>query len=136
MRFDMNKMMKQVQAMQAEMQRRLEEAREKLRSAKVVGSAGGGLVEVEMNGERELIRVSVKPEALSALGITSSAQNPASETDVYAIAQELSDLVFAATNSALAQAQKLNEEIMSSVQPVPGMDFSNLSDLINLFQGC
>ncbi len=124
--------MKQIQAMQDEMQRRVGEARDKLRSTVVKGSAGGELIEVEMNGERELLRVSVKPELFNSLVIDNSLLS--AETNLKDTAQELADLIFAATNSALAQANKLYEEVMSSVAPTQGMDFSNLGDLLSMLK--
>ncbi len=134
MKLDMVKMMKQVQAMQEEMQRRLAEARERLRSTTVVGSAGGGLIEVEMNGERELIRVSLKPETFRTLGFQNLQEEPTNE-NIRETAQELSDLIFAAVNSALAKAERLNEEVMSAVSRVPGVDPSSMGDILSILQG-
>ena len=115
MKFDMKKMMAEVARVQEQMQERVKEAQAKLRETTVVGSAGGGLVEVEMNGERELVRVTIKPEALASLSEGANAEEAV---------EELSDLVFAAVNSALAQATKLNEELMGEV--TGGMNLGEL----------
>ena len=55
---DMNKMMKQVQKMQAE----LAKAQEELALAVVEGSSGGGAVKVEFTGQ-EVSKVSIDPDA-------------------------------------------------------------------------
>jgi len=119
MKFDMKKMMAEVSRVQAQMQEKIAEAEAKLRETTVVGSAGGGIVEVEMNGQRELIRVAIKPEALASL-----TAELGEEGNIQEAAEELSDLVFAAVNSALAQATKLNEELMSEVSG--GMNLAGL----------
>lgn len=119
MKFDMKKMMAEVSRVQEQMQEKVAEVQAKLKETTVVGSAGGGLVEVEMNGERELIRVSIKPEALASLTAEESEGAKAEEA-----AEELADLVFAAVNSALAQARKVNEEMMSEV--TGGVNLSQL----------
>jgi len=110
MKLDMKKMMAEVARVQEQMQEKVAQVQAKLRETTVVGSAGGGLVEVEMNGERELVRVTIKPEALASLSAGGGEGTEAAEA-----VEELSDLVFAAVNSALAQATKLNEELMSEV---------------------
>jgi len=119
MKFDMKKMMAEVARVQEQMQERVKEAQAKLRETTVVGSAGGGLVEVEMNGERELVRVTIRPEAVASLTAEGSEGANAEEA-----VEELSDLVFAAVNSALAQATKLNEELMGEV--TGGMNLGEL----------
>ncbi|OGK12120.1 MAG: nucleoid-associated protein, YbaB/EbfC family, partial [Candidatus Riflebacteria bacterium RBG_13_59_9] len=65
MKMDMNKLMRDMQKVQEQMQQRMKEAEQELAAETVVGSAGGGLVEVELNGHRELVRVTIKPEALA-----------------------------------------------------------------------
>lgn len=125
----MAKIIKELQAVQAQMQKRIEEAREKLRRTSVIGSAGGGLIEVKMNGERELISVSVKPEIFAALGVT-GAQEQLDEKKLSEVAQELSDLIFSGLSSALYQAEKLNEEIMSSITPPGGMTLPGIGDIL------
>lgn len=54
-------MKKQARAMQAQMS----QVREKLQSTQVEGSAGGGLVTIFLNGEKELKKINIKPECLS-----------------------------------------------------------------------
>jgi len=89
MSMDMNQMMKQVQQMQAEMERLQAEA-----AAEVVeASAGGGMVTVKANGAREIVSVAIKPEAIDA-------GDP----------EMLEDLVVAATNEALRAVDRMLQE--------------------------
>jgi DNA-binding YbaB/EbfC family protein len=83
---DMNQMLKQVQQMQAEMERLQEEAA----SETVEASAGGGMVTVKANGAREIVSVTIKPEAIDP-------SDP----------EMLEDLVVAATNEALRAAERM-----------------------------
>lgn len=57
--FDMQGLMAQAQAMQSQMM----QAQEELAAMRVSGSAGGGLVEVEVSGQGELTSVKISPEA-------------------------------------------------------------------------
>ena len=88
MSFDVNKMMQQVQQMQAEMAK----AQEELAKETVEASAGGGAVTVKANGALEIVEVKIDPKAIDA-------GDP----------QMLEDLVLAATNEAIRSAQALME---------------------------
>ena len=57
---NMNQILKQAQKMQAEMQK----AQEELKESEVTGTAGGGMVEVTMLGDKTISNVSIKPEAV------------------------------------------------------------------------
>ncbi len=83
---DMNKMLKQVQEMQAQMAR----AQEELAAETVEASAGGGMVRVKATGAGEVIGVKIAPEAIDP-------DDP----------EMLEDLVLAAVNEALRNAQEL-----------------------------
>jgi DNA-binding YbaB/EbfC family protein len=109
MAMDMKKLMRDLQKVQGEMQQRMLRVQEELGSETVTGSAGGGLVEVELNGHRELVRVSIKPDALK---------------DAQENVENLEDLIYAALNSALTQARELNERKMGEV--TGGMDMGAL----------
>jgi DNA-binding YbaB/EbfC family protein len=89
MSMDMNRMMKQVQQMQAEMERLQAEAA----SETVEASAGGGMVTVKANGAREIVSVEIKPEAIDAGDL-----------------EMLEDLVVAATNEALRAVDRMMQE--------------------------
>jgi nucleoid-associated protein EbfC len=86
MKMDMNKMMKQVQEMQAQMA----QAQEELAGETVEASAGGGMVRVKATGAGELVEVKISPEAVDP-------EDP----------EMLEDLVLAAVNEALRNAQAL-----------------------------
>ncbi len=86
MKMDMNKMLKQVQEMQAQMAR----AQEELAAETVEASAGGGMVRVKATGAGEVIGVKIAPEAIDP-------DDP----------EMLEDLVLAAVNEALRNAQEL-----------------------------
>ncbi|MDY0004421.1 MAG: YbaB/EbfC family nucleoid-associated protein [Polyangia bacterium] len=78
-----------------EMQRRIQEAQERLGSVTVEAEAGAGMVRVVANGRREVVSIEVEPELLS----------PGER-------QMLQDLVRAAVNAALGKAERLAKEKM------------------------
>jgi nucleoid-associated protein EbfC len=86
MKMDMNKMLKQVQEMQTQMAR----AQEELANETVEASAGGGMVRVKATGAGELVEVKIAAEAIDP-------DDP----------EMLEDLVLAAVNEALRNAQDL-----------------------------
>jgi DNA-binding YbaB/EbfC family protein len=86
MAMDMNKMMQQVQQMQAEMAK----AQEELARETVEASVGGGMVTVTANGSGEIVSVKIKPEAIDP-------EDP----------ESLEDLVLAGVNQALRNVQDL-----------------------------
>jgi DNA-binding YbaB/EbfC family protein len=86
-------LMKQVQQMQVQMQQRMTELR-------VEGSAGGGMVKATMNGQKELMAVSIEKEAVDP-----------NDVDM------LQDLVVAAVNEA---ARKVDEEMQSQLGAMTG----------------
>ena len=88
---NMGQLMKQAQAMQ----KQLQEAQGKLAEEEVVGSAGGGMVEVTMKGNKTLVSISIKPEAVDPEDV-----------------EMLEDLVLAAFNEAMAAADALNKELL------------------------
>ena len=65
------------------------------RKTEYVGSSQSDLVQVTVNGKRQVLSVSIKPEAVDG-------------DDV----ELLQDLVLMATNRALEQAEKANEQTM------------------------
>ena len=87
-------MLKQAQKMQQDMLKMQEELDAKTYSA----SAGGGVVTAEVNGRRELITLTIDPEAVDP-------------DDV----EMLQDMVIAAVNSALKAAETSREESMAKV---------------------
>lgn len=83
---NMNQMMQQVKKMQKEM----EKAQEALKEKTVQGTAGGGVVTVTANGHKEILAITIKPEAVDP-------------DDV----EMLQDLVLTAVNDALKQVDEL-----------------------------
>ena len=94
MSMDMNELMRQAQQMQAEMGRLQEEAA----AETVEASAGGGMVTVKANGAREIVSVSIKPEAIDA-------GDP----------EMLEDLVIAAVNEALRAVDRMLQAKLGSL---------------------
>ena len=94
MKPNMNNMIKQAQRMQAEMAR----VQEELKSDRVEASVGGGMVKVTMTGDLALERVTIDPAAV--------------DPDDVAM---LEDMVAAAVNEAMRQAQELASSKMAAV---------------------
>jgi DNA-binding YbaB/EbfC family protein len=88
MSFDMNKMLQQVQQMQAQVAK----AQEELANETVEASAGGGMVTVKATGALEITEIKIAPEAIDP-------DDP----------ELLADMVLAAVNEALRSAQALAE---------------------------
>jgi len=80
--FDLQKMMKQAQQMQEDMQREMGRVR-------VQASAGGGVVTVAMNGMKELVDLKIDPEAVKSEDV-----------------EMLQDLIIAAVNEASRKADE------------------------------
>jgi len=83
---DMNKMLEQVQQMQAQMAK----VQEELANETVEASAGGGMVTVKATGALEIKEIKISPEAIDP-------DDP----------ELLADMVLAAVNEALRAAQSL-----------------------------
>lgn len=92
MGMNMNKMMKQAQKMQREMAR----IQTEIEAKTVTGSAGGGAVSVTVSGKLELEGVEIDPAVVDP-------------DDV----EMLQDLVLAATNEAIREAQDMMAKAMS-----------------------
>jgi DNA-binding YbaB/EbfC family protein len=100
---DLNKMMKQVQQMQADMM----EAQEKLKDETAEASAGGGMVKVKMTGDLKLTELKIDPDAIDPED-----------------AEVLEDMVTAAVNEALRAAQDLAQSKLGGATGglgLPGM---------------
>ncbi len=93
-RKNVNKMMQQVQQMQAEMQR----AQEDLAKETVTASAGGGAVKATMTGGLELVELEIDPEVLDPEDV-----------------EMLQDLVLAAVNESLTSAQELASKRLGGI---------------------
>lgn len=82
---NMNNLMKQAQAMQ----KKMEDMQKQIESAEFESSVGGGAVSVKVNGKKEILGISIKPEVVDA-------------DDV----EMLEDLVLSAVNEALRKADE------------------------------
>ena len=101
MKMDVNKMMKQVQKMQADMAK----AQEELAAEVVEASVGGGMVTVKCSGALEITEIAIQPAAVDP-------------DDV----EMLQDMVLAAVNEALRSAQALaDQRLGSAMGPMGGM---------------
>ena len=100
---DMNKMMKQVAKMQAE----LAKAQEQLAEETVEGTAGGGAVKIELSGQGEVTGVKIDAAAMDP-------DDPSL----------LEDLVMAAFNEAMKAQQSLQAERLGGLTGglgIPGL---------------
>lgn len=87
---------------------RMQGLTEELRARRVTGGAGGGMVEVEVNGLVEVIRCRIDPALLR-------------QQD----SELLEDLVTVATNQAIAKAKQLHAETVRSLTGginLPGLE--------------
>ena len=82
----------------AEMQAAMTNAQESVEAQEFTASVGGGVVEAKVNGKKEVLAVTIKPEAVDP-------------DDV----EMLQDLVVSAVNEALRQAGDAMETSMNNV---------------------
>ncbi len=86
---------KQLQEMLAQAKQQAESLQEKMRETVVDGSAGGGTVTIKMNGQKQILRVTIDPEAVKAGDL-----------------EMLQDLIAAAVNDA---GRKVDEAMQSKL---------------------
>ena len=94
---NMNQMMMQARKMQQDLQR----AQQEIAETEVIGTAGGEMVEVVLTGDKKLVSVTIDPQAVDP-------------DDV----EMLEDLLVAAFNAAMEEADKLSAEKLG---PMAGM---------------
>lgn len=100
---NMNNMMKQMQKMQKQM----EEAQEKLEETEFTATAGGGSIEVTVNGKKELVAVNIDEEVVDPEDV-----------------EMLQDLIIVAVNDALNKVSETSEKEMGKFtggMNIPGM---------------
>ena len=100
---NMNNILKQAQKMQENMQKMQEE----LESKELEASVGGGAVTVKVNGKKEVIDITIKPEVVDPDDI-----------------EMLQDLVLSAVNEALRSVDEMQSSQMSKVTGglnIPGL---------------
>lgn len=100
---NMNNMIRQAQRMQEEMLKAQEELGEKT----VEASVGGGVVSVVVNGKKEIVELTIKPEAVDPEDV-----------------EMLQDLVMSAVNEAMRKADDMAASSMSKItggMNIPGL---------------
>ena len=93
---NMNQMLKQAQ----QMQDKITELQADLEQREFTGTAGGGVVEVVINGKRNVLKLDIKPEVVDPNEV-----------------EMLQDLIMSAFNEAVA---KLDEESDAEMQKLTG----------------
>ena len=99
---NMNNLMKQAQRMQ----RQMEEGQKELEVKEFSAKSGGGAVEAVVNGKKELVKLTISEEAVDPEDV-----------------EMLQDMVMAAVNEALRQANDAMENSMNGV--TGGLDLSS-----------
>lgn len=100
---NMNNMMKQVQ----KMQKKMAELQKELEEREVEASAGGGAVNVKVNGKKEVLSITIDKDVVDP-------------DDV----EMLQDLVLAAVNEALRSAEEMMASEMAKItggMNIPGL---------------
>ncbi len=104
MEFDMNSLMQQAK----KVQERIGEIHEELANERIEAVAGGGMVKVVVNGQQEVIQLTVSDEALEAG------------------AEMLSDMILVAVTDAMKKSRALAQEKLGQVTGglnIPGLNF-------------
>lgn len=91
---NMGNMMKQVQKMQKEMLKMQEELQQRVLEA----TSGGGMVRAEVNGKKEVVSITIEPEAVDP-------------DDV----EMLQDLILAAVNEGLRMVDEMTAQEMKKL---------------------
>ncbi len=98
--------MQQLQQMQA-LQSQMERTQAELEEKEITTTAGGGVVEAIVNGKKELVKLTIKPEVVDP-------------DDV----ETLEDLVMAAVNEGLRQVEEMSQSAMGALTGglnIPGL---------------
>lgn len=98
---NMNALLQQAQRMQREMA----QAQEEIAQSVVEASAGGGMVQVKMNGQHEVTELTIKPEAVDPEDV-----------------ELLQDLILAALNQARQELDALSDQKLGKFKQL-GMGF-------------
>lgn len=101
---NMGQLMKQAQQMQG----KLAKIQDELATMTVAGHAGGGMVEVQLNGKQELQKVKIDPAAVDVSDLSM-----------------LEDLIVAAYNDAHRKIQEITQQEMAKLTGglnIPGLN--------------
>lgn len=100
---NINMLMQQAQRMQKEVENNIKKTKENLAQQEVHAEAGGGLVKVTMTGRFVVKRIQIDPELLQ--------DDP----------EMIEDLIAAAVNDAVRQAETISEEAMKNANSGMGL---------------
>ncbi|QDV72135.1 YbaB/EbfC family nucleoid-associated protein [Botrimarina mediterranea] len=109
---NLGEMMKQASQMGA----RVQEVQERMKSLRVTGEGGGGMVQIDMTGAQEVLAVRVDP------GLVERGER-----------EMIEDLTVAAMNDAIEKARVLHAEAMQEV--TGGMNLPGMSDMLGKLGG-
>lgn len=98
----MNRQMKKMMAQAQKMQQDMLKAQEELAAERIEGSAGGGMVKATVNGQSDIISLSISPEAVDPEDV-----------------EMLEDMIMAAINDAVEKSKDLAAKKMGNMG-VPG----------------
>lgn len=99
-----------------DLRRKMETITEELRSQRVIGSSGGGMIEVEANGLGEILKVKIEPALVERHD-----------------REMIEDLLPAAVNQAIAKSRELHLSMTKSATSglsIPGLEEA-LSKMMN-----
>ena len=99
---NMQQMMKQAQKMQAAIQ----QAQEELEQREFEAASGGGMVKVTANGKKEILSLTIAPEAVDPEDV-----------------EMLQDMVLAAINAVLKDIEETGDREMSKITGGRGLGF-------------
>ncbi len=91
---NMSNLMKQAQRMQ----RQMEEGQKQLEEKEFTAKAGGGAVEATVSGKKELLKLTISEEAVDPEDV-----------------EMLQDMIIAAVNEAMKQAEDASQELMGKM---------------------
>ncbi|RYY78932.1 MAG: YbaB/EbfC family nucleoid-associated protein [Moraxellaceae bacterium] len=100
---NINMLMQQAQRMQKDVETNIKKAKEQLAQTEVHAEAGGGLVKVSMTGRFVVKRIQIDPELLK------------DDADI------IEDLIAAAINDAVRQAETISEETLQKANSGMGL---------------
>ena len=100
--------MRNLQEMMGQMKQMQEQLQQKMETVRVEASAGGGMVTVQMNGNKKVLRVKIDPQALQGGDV-----------------EMLQDLVQAAVNEGIRKVDDSLKDLLGGMLPgglkIPGL---------------
>ncbi len=106
---NMQQMLKQAQ----KMQQKFQQAQEELKDKEFTGSSGGGVVEATVNGQGQVLDLSIDPEVVDPEDVGM-----------------LQDMILTAIQNATEEADQAREDAMPEMGLPGGGDMGGLGDLL------